>query len=213
MREAVSQDARPLRARPSGRRKFDERLTVAAPWLVRLVATIVQRLPPRSGLRQRFLARTIRQQYEAFRRRDFEVVLSSHDPGVEVLMPREFGTVTGADLDEVYRGYDGLRSLWAQWLEPWETFHFDPERLIDLGDEILVLLTMVGRGRGSGVEVRQPVAQLYALRNGLVARQTNFWEWDQGLAAAGLPTGDNAPSGRAGAEPPPESSSGPGTSG
>jgi hypothetical protein len=202
MREAVSQSARPLRRRPSGRRKFDERLAVAAPWLVRLVAAIVQRLPPRSRLRRRFLARTIRQQYEAFRARDFEVVLSIHDPGVEVLMPREFGTVTGADLEEIYRGHDGLRRLWDQWLEPWEVFHFEPERLFDLGDEFLVLLTMVGRGRASDIEIRQPIAQLYALRNGLVARQTNFWEWDQGLAAAGLPTREGAQSAGAAANPP-----------
>lgn len=119
MREGVEQTALPLGARPSGRRSLDECLTLAAPRLARMVGALVFRLPPRSSLRRHLVARIVRQQYEAFRRRDLDVVLSRHDPRVEVVMPQNSGAVASADLDDVYRGYEGLHRLWSAWLEPW----------------------------------------------------------------------------------------------
>ena len=59
---------------------------------------------------------------------------------------------------------------------------------MDLGDgRLLILSTMTARGRVSGVEIHEDLAQLGEFRDGTVTRQQNWLgSWDDGLAAAGL---------------------------
>lgn len=178
--------APPLRAHRGGRRALDEVLAVRALGPYRRFSAAVMTLPLRSRLRRALVDRVMRQQYQAFHRRDFEVVLAIHDRDVEVRMARPQGDLLG-DLEDVYRGHAGLRRLWSTWLEPWDDFRFRPERVVDVDrDRVLVLCRMEGRGRGSGVELSQPIGQLYTIRRGIVVRQENYWSWEEALQAAGV---------------------------
>jgi len=64
------------------------------------------------------------------------------------------------------------------------------QRLSDLGSgAVLALLTEEGRGKISGVPVRQSFAALYTVIDGKIARVTFFPSEDQALEAAGLRDG------------------------
>jgi ketosteroid isomerase-like protein len=91
------------------------------------------------------------------------------------------------DSSGVYRGHEGVRSFWRQWLEAWESIEFRLDELIDAGDEIVALLWQVNRGRASGVEVPQGEwAQVWTLRDGRVVRVRAFGDPAEALRAVGL---------------------------
>lgn len=87
-----------------------------------------------------------------------------------------------------YRGTEGARRLAEDWIEPWEMVRFEPVELIDVGDgRVLILSYMHARGRGSGVQVNDRLAQLLEFSEGAVARQRNWLgSWAEGLRSAGV---------------------------
>jgi ketosteroid isomerase-like protein len=98
--------------------------------------------------------------YAAFNRGDADEFMALLDPEIEWRMP-----AGGADTS-VYHRYDGIRELLKNTHEVWGEYRAEPEEMIDLGDQVLVLARAIGRGRGSGAEVEAPVAHLWRMRNG-----------------------------------------------
>ena len=82
-----------------------------------------------------------------------------------------------------YHGHDGLRRAIREIAEAWEDFREENERLIDVGDQVLVLQTIAGRGRASGVEVRAPGALIWTVREGRVVEVAAFLDQDEALKA------------------------------
>ena len=107
------------------------------------------------------------------------------DPGL--LAPHVEFHLSGAfpDLDHLYRGRDGFQMLNEQLNAPWEEISLDPDRIIDMDEQILVLSHFQARGR-DGIEVRLPFAHLWTLRNGQVVRMDAFSDQHTALEAAGL---------------------------
>jgi ketosteroid isomerase-like protein len=85
-----------------------------------------------------------------------------------------------------YDGHAGLRNAVREVWEAWEDFREENERLIDVGDKVLALQTIAGRGRASGVEVRAPGALIWTVRDGLVTRVEMFLDQAEALKAVGL---------------------------
>jgi hypothetical protein len=163
-------------------RTLDERILVRFPALARLLLAGWARLPRHSRLRRVMLVRVIRQGYAAANRRDFDVLLTSLDPGIEY-RPSEAWQF---DFDPLYHGHDGYLQVWQGLLESFEDVRLDPEELLDLGNRLLVTTQMSGHGTGSGVFISEPHYQLFTLRRGLVVRQDDFQDRAQALEAAGL---------------------------
>jgi hypothetical protein len=166
--------------RASRRRSLDERLAVRFPAVSRRLAAAVVGLPRRSRLRRLAIARYVARAYAAGNRRDFDVLLVSHDPEHEY---RPSADLMPPDLDPVLRGHDGYLELWRYWLDAFADIRWDPEEVLDFGDRLLVTTHQSGHGSGSGVAVSEPVFQLFILRHGLVLRQEDFLDRDQALAA------------------------------
>jgi ketosteroid isomerase-like protein len=85
-----------------------------------------------------------------------------------------------------YDGHAGLQSAIREIWEAWEDFCEENQRLIDVGDKVLALQTIAGRGRASGVEVRAPGALIWTLRDGFVTRVETFFDQGEALKAVGL---------------------------
>jgi ketosteroid isomerase-like protein len=115
-------------------------------------------------------------------------VLLGYTPDVEVITAKDEAAVPfGADIDDVYRGHEGLLALWERWLEAWDEYRLEPEQLVDCGDRLIVVLRQRGRGRRSGVELDQQFAHLNTLdSNGLTNRLEIFWDPAKALGAAGV---------------------------
>jgi ketosteroid isomerase-like protein len=46
----------------------------------------------------------------------------------------------------------------------------EPDEFVDAGDRVVAIGRWVGKGRGSGVEVNQPIADVFTLHGGRVVR-------------------------------------------
>jgi ketosteroid isomerase-like protein len=87
---------------------------------------------------------------------------------------------------EVYVGPDGLQRMIAEVCDAWEGFEETNERMIDVGERVLVLQAIGGRGRTSGVEVRASGALIFTLRDGHVRSVEVFSDRREAIEAVGL---------------------------
>jgi ketosteroid isomerase-like protein len=89
---------------------------------------------------------------------------------------------------ETYVGLQGMRQYGDDLVAVWENWHSEDNSFVDAGGEKVVwLYRIVGRGKGSGVPVDQPVAIVWTLRDGLIWRGQAFLDRREALVAAGLP--------------------------
>jgi ketosteroid isomerase-like protein len=86
----------------------------------------------------------------------------------------------------VHRGHEGVRESWERWLENFEEYGFEVERMLDCGDRVLVFAREEGRGSLSGATISQRIYVVYTFRSGKIARYEEFYEEQEALEAAGL---------------------------
>jgi ketosteroid isomerase-like protein len=89
------------------------------------------------------------------------------------------------DVDQVYRGHEGLLRFWEEFASPFETAILEPARRVTGGDEVVVEAYFDARGR-EGVEVDVDAFQRYTVRDGKLARFQAYGSLEEALAAAGL---------------------------
>jgi ketosteroid isomerase-like protein len=87
---------------------------------------------------------------------------------------------------DVYEGVGGVRRSIRETCDAWEDFHEANERFIDVGDRVVVLQTIGGRGRASRVHVEQQGALIWTVRDGLVRQIEIFSDQRAALKAARL---------------------------
>jgi ketosteroid isomerase-like protein len=175
---------KPLSVRVDSRRTLDQRLALRLPRLASLGNRLLVRLPPKSRLRQALVWRAVRLGYEAFNRRDFEAVLINFHHDFQFFPPRR--TVAGGILESSYRGHDGFRTAFGEWLTAWGAYRVEPRELIDLGDRLLMLGELRGHGHASGVPLSQSYASLLTLGNESVISQRDYLDRADALEAAEL---------------------------
>jgi ketosteroid isomerase-like protein len=83
-------------------------------------------------------------------------------------------------------GPDASRQAWINWLEPWETYHVQVERIIAVGDKVVVLFRVRGRMSGTQNDVEMIGASVYLVRDGRVVRLEHYADRDAALDAVGL---------------------------
>jgi ketosteroid isomerase-like protein len=122
----------------------------------------------------------VRRIIDTFNRDGIEAALTDFDPEIEWLGPPEW-------LEEsLYKGHDGMRKIASSWGENFEEYRLDIDRLIDLGDEVLVLLTQRGRVKGSVDTIEQPLGYEWRVVNGKTTRVQVHFSWEAALEAVGL---------------------------
>ena len=85
-----------------------------------------------------------------------------------------------------YTGMEGLRDLWLEWLEPWESYRVEIENVIDAGDDVVVLTRDYGRRPGMTAEVSVLGAAVWTVRDGKIARAGFYAHRGEALEAVGL---------------------------
>ena len=161
-----------------------ERILALAPWLMRIGAAVIARLPANSRLRRRALIEAFSRGFAAINRDDPWFIPIGYEPDCEIYPAAGFRALGLADC---YRGHAGWREIIDAVTEPRPDLRWVPERLIDLGDRWVLRLRMSGTGHLSGVPTHQTWGSVYHVSSrGLIARQDVYWTWDETLAAAGL---------------------------
>ena len=122
----------------------------------------------------------VRRGIDAFNARDLDRFMEDSDPDIE--LHSRFIAVGG-----VYRGEDGLRRWHLDLDDAWEYLQLETDKVIEVDDDtILFLATLDGKGRGSGLKIRQDVAQVVTFRAGKVVRIVVYTEPTEAFEAVGL---------------------------
>jgi ketosteroid isomerase-like protein len=119
----------------------------------------------------------VREAFEASMRHDNDEVFLLYDPEVEIVSEYDGRT---------YRGLDGVRTFFRDFLEVFDELGWEVKEWIDGGDHVIALMHTWGRGKMSGVAVERSEAHVWTLRNGKLHRLRVFETKDQALEAAGL---------------------------
>jgi ketosteroid isomerase-like protein len=118
----------------------------------------------------------VRRAYTALAARDFEALAELAEPDFELdVTDRVFNPAT-------YRGEEGLRRFLAEVDELWESMDMTVDRLVERGDEVLALLSVNIKGRGSGLVLEDRIAQRWTARDGRLVRMRVYSDQERGLA-------------------------------
>jgi ketosteroid isomerase-like protein len=87
----------------------------------------------------------------------------------------------------VYRGHAGVRASFERWLEGFEEYGFEIERVEDCGDEVRVVAREQARGSASGAAISARNYSVMTIRGGKLLRYREFYDENAARQAAGLP--------------------------
>ena len=89
-----------------------------------------------------------------------------------------------------FRGRDAVQNVMQELEESFEELAMEPEDLIEGPDgEVVVLVHVRGRGRGSRVEIDNHIAHVWTFREDKAIRMVVYEEPAEALEAVGLPAG------------------------
>ena len=130
----------------------------------------------------------IRPIYEEWGRGNWRPRFEVYDPHMEWGWSDEFPGLGG-----VFEDHEDPNPRLRTWLGEWEEWRAVAEDYVELGDQVVALTSYHGRGKGSGVEIHQPGAHVFELRDGRVVRLEIFADPDRALAAARARARGNGP--------------------
>ena len=119
---------------------------------------------------------------DAFNQRDVDAFMECVTSDIEFTAAMS-GTVAGGSL----RGREGIEALFADIRDTWEEHRMVIDEIRDLGERVLGLGRLEGRGKASGVSVDVPFAIISDLRDGKMWRSRTYLDHGEALRAAGLP--------------------------
>jgi ketosteroid isomerase-like protein len=125
-------------------------------------------------------AEVIRELLGAYDRGDTDAFFAKLDPEVEFVEAADY---PGAS---THHGREGVRRALEGWREAWGEIRLELEEVVELGDRMLTVGRQHVRAEFSGVGFQAPLATLWTLREGRVARAQFFLDPDEAHAAMGL---------------------------
>ena len=124
----------------------------------------------------------VRRLYEAFAERDLEGMMAVTSPDLEWFPPQ---TASMVERTEPYRGHEGLRTYFADVDRVWLQLDIIPREFRDLGDRVLVLGRVYGRGEGGYIS-DSPAGWLWRVEDGAITWGRVYLSRAEALQAAGL---------------------------
>jgi ketosteroid isomerase-like protein len=124
----------------------------------------------------------VRASYEAFGRGDLDGALAMMDADIE------WHQAQGLPHGGVYQGLAAVRAavfdpLDAEW---WEDFRADPDEVMALGDDVVVLGRYTARAKATGAALDVPFAHVWRFRDGRAVRFHQFTDTRGWVAALGV---------------------------
>jgi ketosteroid isomerase-like protein len=117
---------------------------------------------------------------EAFNREGIEGLLRYASSDIEWRMD------AGWFEDQTYTGQEGLRKLAVMFVENFDDYRWDVDRVIDGGERVAALVWQRGRAKQGGVPIEQPIGVVVEFRDAEAIRVWNYFEWRSALEAVGL---------------------------
>ena len=102
------------------------------------------------------------------------------DPGVRVVWLPVAGGV------EETVGLDGMARAMKDWMQSWEQVTSVAERVIDAGDQVVIIAEWRGRGKASGVFTKWRYGAVWTIRDGKVTEIMSYTDPVAALESVGL---------------------------
>ena len=126
--------------------------------------------------------RTYEAAYEAGGQADYDAVMSYFHPEIEFhAYPRspEAGVYHGKQAFQEY-----LKNVWDQY----ERLRIEVEELLDAGDQVVAVITLHAVPKRGQNEITVHIAEVFTIRDGLLAEQRAYSTRNEALEAAGQST-------------------------
>jgi ketosteroid isomerase-like protein len=118
--------------------------------------------------------------YEAANRGDFASTDAYVHPEVE------FHTFAQSPEAGVYRGKEAVRKYNEDLFAQFESVRLEVEEVVDAGDRVVVLSTQHAVPKGGKKELMVHVAEVWTIRDGLLAERRSYSLKEEALEAVGL---------------------------
>lgn len=156
-------------------RGLDERLVLAAPWLLPLALSLCARARAGSPVRRALLGHVVRVGVDQVNRGDYGALSVGLSPEIEIHLLPDAPGGRPVDMEPSYRGREGYLKVPDMWKVGIEDVRFELRELLDPGgDRIAARVERVGRGARSGVEVRDTDFYVWQFERGMLRRQWVF---------------------------------------
>jgi ketosteroid isomerase-like protein len=123
----------------------------------------------------------VKRAISAYNRRDIGSIYEMATPDFQWVP----ALVTGLE-GKGLRGREEMESYFSEVEETWEKYRLAIDEFRDLGDRVLVLGRIEGRGRGSGLLIDTPWACVFEFRGGRMSHARAFLDRGEALEAVGL---------------------------
>jgi ketosteroid isomerase-like protein len=110
-------------------------------------------------------------------------MLELADPEIEM-----HATVGGVEEGRIRRGVDEIRRDYEMAEETWDEHTIEVERIVDAGDQVVILHREAMRGKSSGLDLELEAAVLVDFKDGRIVRLQGFMDRGAALEAAGVGT-------------------------
>jgi ketosteroid isomerase-like protein len=122
----------------------------------------------------------IRPLYDEWGRGNWQTQFEVYDPHMEWGWSDDFPGLAG-----VWEDHQTPNPRLRTWLSEWEHWRAEADEYIEIGDHVVVLASYIGRGKGSGVEIRHEGAHVFKLRDGKIVRLEIFANRTKALESVG----------------------------
>jgi ketosteroid isomerase-like protein len=122
-----------------------------------------------------------RRSLEAWEQRDAEWFIDNTTPDFEFVP----AVITGVAGQGSVVQAEGIRQFFVELDEPWESFVTDEVDYREIDEQVVCVGRLRAKGRGSGLELDQPVAMVLWFREGKIARARSFLDLAAATEAAG----------------------------
>ncbi len=116
--------------------------------------------------------------YEAINDENVDAVMDLCAKEVEVYMPPEVVSAVAP------RGHRDVGSYLRQFMDSWHMYRPEPEDFIEAGDEVVALVHLRARGKGSRFEIDEEIADVFRVDDGKISRMRLYVHREQALPRA-----------------------------
>lgn len=121
----------------------------------------------------------VRRGFEAMREGDVDALLPFIHPDFEATTPPGL-----AAEPDTYRGVEGIRRYFDSFYDAMDRVNFEAQDFIQVGERVVVPLTLRARGRTTGIETAQEAVTIWDVKDGKATRIEVYARLEEAMAAA-----------------------------
>jgi len=116
--------------------------------------------------------------YEALNLGDVDAALEHCARDVEVYMPPEVVAAVAP------RGHRDVGDYLRGWFDSWHVYRPDPEEFVAAGTQVVALVNLRARGKGSRFEIEEQIADVFEVDGGKITKLRLYVQRDTALQQA-----------------------------